>query len=93
MTDLDIYLAGLRGDIEESSRNPKLKQGDMVRVDGWIMLKGLPAGKYRVKKVDEKSYWFSKPRGTNTVARHLIDHIDAKVREPSNNDLNKIVIL
>lgn len=76
-----------------SQRAPKLSVGDIIEVHGWVMLKGMDAGRYRVKKVDNFSYWFSRPKGTKVVVRHRIDSVDSLVRDSNQGDLNKIVVV
>lgn len=75
----------------------KLKKGDIVEVHGWVMLEKLEAGKYRVKATGTQSgidyYDFAKPRGSKTIVRHAITNVDPWVRDASNPDLNKIVLL
>jgi hypothetical protein len=53
----------------------KLKENDIIQVHGWIMLKGME-GKLKVEKVDQFSYWFTRPAGNKIVARHLISDVD-----------------
>lgn len=75
----------------------KLRLGDVVRVDGWVMLKGLEAGSYRVCAVGaiagRVAYSFSRAKGRLVKAKHYADAVDAWVRPGDSEDLNKIVVI
>ena len=68
----------------------KLKLNDKVKVHGWVMMSKME-GELKVSKIDDVSYWFTKPKGTKIVCRHYINNIDLWVNESENN--NKIEIL
>lgn len=68
----------------------KLKIGDIIVVHGFIMLKGME-GKLKVSKVDDISYWFSKPKGKAIVARHYKTSIHGCLDREE--DLNRIEIV
>lgn len=75
----------------------KLKVGDVVEVSGWVMLKNIDPGRYRVKKITahygHDVYDFAKPKGSKTVARHLAENVDPWIRDPGDPDNNKIVVV
>ena len=72
----------------------KLKQDDLIIVDGWIMLQNIEPGNYRIAKVSElygnNVYHFAKPKGKRIVARHYAHNVDPWIKEQNNPDLNKI---
>ncbi|QLF85243.1 hypothetical protein elemo19C_phanotate49 [Flavobacterium phage vB_FspP_elemoA_1-9C] len=68
----------------------KLKLNDKVKIHGWVMLKGVE-GELKVSKIDDVSYWFTKPRGTKVVCRHIISDVDRCITNSDN--INKIEIL
>lgn len=71
----------------------KLQVGDLIEVHGWIMSKGLDAGRYRVAAISERhgkpSYKFARPRGQRIIAHHFADWIDGWVQT---GGLNQITI-
>lgn len=79
------------------SKEPKLNMGDQIEVHGWIMLSGLPAGKYRIRNrgvwKGTQFYDFTTPRGTKQIVRHACSSVDAWIRDAEDEDLNKIVVL
>ena len=72
----------------------KLKQDDLITVDGWVMLQKIEPGNYRIAKVSErhgnKVYEFAKPKGKRIIVRHYAHNVDPWIKEQSNPDLNKI---
>lgn len=72
----------------------KLDEGDVIRVTGFVMLKDLDPGKYRVSRVYEffgrTAYAFTKPLGKEVLARHYASSVDAWIRPKGHPDLNKI---
>lgn len=64
-----------------------------IRVHGFVMLKGLDEGDYRVSKVDDISYWFTKPRGKKVVCRHYKSSVESSINCYSKGSLNGIEIL
>jgi len=73
---------------------PKLKVDDIVEVHGWCMLAKIDAGKYRISKIENNKdvyiYSFTKPKGNKVIIRHYADNVDPWVKNPDNEDLNKI---
>lgn len=73
----------------------KLKVGDIVRVEGWVMLEGLEEGRYRVAIVGQRygndTYTFCRPKGNKAVCRHYAHKVDAWLRPTDHPDRNKIV--
>ena len=71
----------------------KLKEGDTIMVHGWVMLKKLESGKWKVKKVEMRGtdaiYYFVRPRGKKVIAFYS-RQIDGCIRD--NGDLNRIEI-
>lgn len=65
----------------------KLKLNDKIKVHGFVALKGIE-GELKVSKIDEISYWFSKPKGTKIVCRHIISDIDRCIN--NSEDINRI---
>jgi len=74
----------------------KIPDGSVVDVEGWIMLKGVPAGTYRVEyggdEKGRKTYQFFRPRGKKPLARHYESEVDLWVKDEDHPDLNKIVV-
>jgi hypothetical protein len=72
----------------------KLKEGDIIEVHGWVMLKGLTAGKWKVKEVKlyggTMAYYFTKLRGKKVLGFYW-HQIDGCIRDTE--DLNRIEIL
>lgn len=73
-----------------------LSTGDIVRVDGWVMLADLDPGKYRVERktcLRREYYKFTKPRGRKPIAAHYVESVDPWLRDAGSEDNNKIVRL
>ena len=75
----------------------KLKVGDVVEVFGYVMLKKIESGRYRVSKIEtvnnQSVYSFTKPRGKKVLVRHYSDFFDTWVKESDDSNLNKIVLI
>ena len=75
----------------------KLRAGDLIRVDGYVMLAKLEAGTYRVSRVGEvyksPTYFFTLPKGKKVIVGHFADAVDAWIRQEGDPDLNKIVVV
>ena len=73
----------------------KLKEGDIIIVYGWVMLKGLTEGKWRVREVKPcngiTTYYFSRPRGNKNIVAFYYHQIDGCIRD--NEDGNRIEIV
>ena len=73
----------------------RLQVGDIIRVDGFVMLAKLDEGRYRVKSISkyhgQDTYTFSKPRGKKSICRFYVHQIDPFLRTADCSDLNKIV--
>lgn len=69
----------------------KLKLNDKVKVHGFVMLKGM-TGELKVSKIDEISYWFTKPKGTKVVCRHIISNIDRSINNSDDNNRIEVLI-
>lgn len=67
----------------------KLEVGDIIEVQGFVMLKGIDKP-LKVKKIDSISYWFTKPNGDKIITRHIISDVDRWIN--NSNDLNQITI-
>jgi predicted double-glycine peptidase len=85
-----IRVAKKAGSPKEAAKIPDQA---LVRVDGFVMLKGLDEGTYRVQDRGDGTYQFYKPRGKRPLARHYTTSVDISVRPEGHRDLNKIVIL
>jgi hypothetical protein len=76
---------------------PKLNVGDIIEVQGFVMLNKLEPGRYRVKSIVRRhqgidAYFFTRPRGKKVVVGHYVDNVDPWLRPSvSDPDLNKIV--
>jgi hypothetical protein len=72
----------------------KLKAGDIIEVHGWIMLKGLTEGKWKVKEVKPfggtPAYYLTRPRGKKVIGFYY-HQIDGCIRDTE--DGNRIEIL
>lgn len=66
----------------------KLKVGDVIDVHGFVMLKGIE-GSLKVLKIDDISYYFTRPKGKKVVARHYFSDIDRWV-DTNISDINYI---
>jgi hypothetical protein len=74
----------------------KLNEGDIIQVNGWVMLDGLDSGKqYKVKRIFDHrgraAYGFSKPRGNKEIVAHYVGEVDASVENKYCN--NNITIV
>jgi hypothetical protein len=67
----------------------KLKLNDKVHVHGWVMLKGME-GILKVSKIDDISYWFTKPNGKKILCRHYINSVDLWVKNVDNNRIELV---
>jgi hypothetical protein len=70
-----------------------MKSGQTIRVHGWIMLKGLDEGIYKIISQDDYSYTFAKHKGNKAICRHYKSSVDAKVICFERGDLNGIEII
>lgn len=70
-----------------------MKIGQLIKVHGWVMLKGLDQGLYKVLSQDEISYTFSKPKGSKAICRHYKSSIDGKVVCFNRGDENGIELI
>lgn len=70
-----------------------MKSGQTIRVHGWIMLKGLDEGIYKIISQDDFSYTFAKHKGKKAICRHYKDSVDSKVICFERGDINGIEIL
>jgi hypothetical protein len=72
----------------------KLKAGDTIMVHGWVMLKGLKEGKWKVKEVklygSTPAYYLTRPKGKKVIAFYY-HQIDGAIRDTEDN--NRIEIL
>jgi hypothetical protein len=72
---------------------PKLKIGNVIRVIGWIMLKGLDDGQYKI--VDLKyhfghiCYCFARKCGKKIIAIHFAADVDILIQS---NNYNRIEV-
>lgn len=69
----------------------KLQLNNKIKVHGFVMLKGVE-GELKVSKIDEISYWFTKPKGTKVVCRHLISDIDMMIKNSDDNNRIELLI-
>ncbi len=70
-----------------------MKSGQVIRIHGFVMLKGLEQGLYKVLSEDAISYTFAKHRGNKAICRHYKSSVDAKITCFERGDLNGIEIL
>jgi hypothetical protein len=70
-----------------------MKSGQVIRVHGWIMLKGLEQGLYKIISQDDFSYTFAKHRGSKAICRHYKSSVDGSVTCFERGDLNGIEII
>jgi hypothetical protein len=72
----------------------KLQVGDIVEVQGFVMLAKLDPGRYRIKAVGEWKgipyYDFALPRGKKIIVRHAVSSVDRWLSSVENPDINKI---
>ena len=64
-----------------------LKVGDKIRVHGWLMLKGLSAGDWKVSRITDDGYFFTKLRGKKEIGFYF-NQIDSWLE--SKSDINFI---
>lgn len=76
------------------SSEPRLKVGNIIEVHGWVMLRSLESGRYRVTRISTrygmKVYWFSKPKGKREIVGHYCHDVDSSITD---NCLNHIEII
>ena len=72
--------------------NTGLKQGQIIQVKGWIMLKGLDEGIYKVLNQDQYSYTFAKHKGKKAICRHYKKDVDGRINL-NDQESNCIIIL
>lgn len=70
-----------------------MEDGQLIKVHGWIMLKGLDMGFYKVLSQDEISYTFAKPKGNKAICRHYKKSVDASIFCFKRGDLNGIELI
>lgn len=73
----------------------KLKVGDVIEVQGWVMLEKME-GRLKVAKVYNHpgvgpAYTFTKPRGRKRIVSHSAYSVDSWVNPAEHPNLNKIV--
>ena len=66
--------------------------GTIIHVHGFVMLKGLNQGKYKVLRQDEFSYTFSKPKGNKAICRHYKSSVDGSIECYNRGDNNGIEV-
>lgn len=76
----------------------KLNQGDIIEVFGWVMLKGIATGKYKILKVRQVNgqdvYDFARPHGRKPLISHYAKDVDPWLRDSYYHpDINRIVKL
>ena len=77
--------------IKGESVNEMLNVGDVISVDGFVMLKGLDGGnRYKVIKTDNISYTFKKMGSTKKV-RHYKSDVDGWLKMRDKKSPNRIV--
>lgn len=72
---------------------PQLATGDLIEVHGWVMLRKVEPGRYRVTVGDYHGtpiYSFTKPRGRKVIISHYCDDVDCWLRDKPTTDHNKI---
>ena len=70
-----------------------MKSGVIIKVHGFVMLKGLDNGMYKVLCQDNISYTFAKPKGKKAICRHYKSSVDAKLECFNRGDINGIEIV
>jgi hypothetical protein len=73
--------------------NEKLIIGTKIQVHGWIMLKGLNQGLYKILSQDNFSYTFSKINGKKAICRHYINSIHNSINCYNRGDNNGIQVI
>jgi hypothetical protein len=85
-----------RKELFSMTRTNKLKIGDIVEIQGWVMLKNVkPGQRYRICKVSENTpgnfvYFFSKPNGRKILFGHYVEEVDLWVNTENENRINLI---
>ena len=73
----------------------KLAVNDIIEVHGWVMLKLINEGTYKISRVTKVNgidyYSFTTVRGRKIPIMHRTESVDAWLREKNHPDLNKIV--
>ena len=67
-----------------------LIENNIIEINGFIMLAKME-GILKVSKVDDISYWFTKPKGSKTVVRHLKSDIDSWINFNSEYNFIKVI--
>ncbi len=71
--------------------------GFLIEVHGWVMLKKVPAGKYRIVlgpgPGSMSVFWFHKPKGKKVIIGHYADDVACWIKPASHPNHNKIVVL
>jgi hypothetical protein len=70
-----------------------LKSGILVQVHGFVMLKGLNQGIYKVLYQDEISYTFAKRKSKKPICRHYKNSVNGMVKSFADGNNNGIQIL
>jgi hypothetical protein len=70
-----------------------METGTVIKVHGWVMLKGLDSGMYKVISQDDYSYTFAKPKGTKAICRHYKSDVAGKLKCFDRGDLNGIEVM
>ena len=75
----------------------KLKEGDRIFVQGFVMLQGLESGTaYQVAHIRDyfgnPAVAFRRVGGKKIVARHYLDSVETWIRDLESEDLNKIIV-
>lgn len=75
----------------------KLQVGDVIEVQGFVMLAKLDGGKYVVSRIrhhlGQPGYVFRRPRGKRDIVAHYCSSVDGWISDKSCEDHNKIVKL
>ena len=71
--------------------------GIQIEVHGWVMLKKVPAGRYRILIARGQGnmpiFWFFRPKGKKAIIGHYADDVIVWTKPADHPNLNKIVIL
>lgn len=75
----------------------KLQVGQIIQVQGFVMLKNLNDGDhFVVSKIDDHygfpCYNFRRPNGKKIISRHLAGNVDLWVKPILDPDINKIIV-
>lgn len=72
----------------------ELKVGDTIKVFGWVMLRGLDEGTYRVSHITmlygNPTYSFIRSGSRRIACRHYAADVDAWLRPAGHADNNRI---